>query len=231
MKEDLATVAYRRLDELISEPEWARGGRLPGEEALSRTIGVSRPVLRRALAVLREEGRVVSSRGSGNFVRPWQQEVPVTWPDLDVRNISELEQCMRFRLILEAGIAEEAARRRDGAACARMAEANQKLGTSLPEGSLFEADFAFHLALAEATGNLFFVRALMGIKPQIRLSYEFGRQLRSVPFNEASRRVTEEHDGILSAVCEGDPEAAREAMRRHVGAGIERLFGREGAPG
>lgn len=228
MKEDLATVAYRRLDELISGPEWTRGGRLPAEESLSRMIGVSRPVLRRALAMLRKEGRVVSNRGSGNFVQPRQAEAPVTWPDLNVRNIAELEQCMRFRLVLETGIAEEAARQRKPGDCERMAEANRQLATGLPDGSLFDADFAFHLSLADATGNPFFERALTGIKPQIRLAYEFSRQLRHVPFNEASRRVTEEHERILDAVRAGQPEAAREAMRDHLGAGLERFFGRTG---
>lgn len=227
MKEDLAAIAYRRLDGLISGPEWVHGGKLPPEDALSRAIGVSRPVLRRALAVLKDEGRIVSSRGSGNFVQPRQEDAPVTWPDLDVRNIAELEQCMRFRLVLETGVAEEAARRRGADACEHMAEANRRLGTTLPEGSLFDADFAFHLSLAEATGNPFFKRALLGIKPQIQLTYEFSRQLRKVPFNESSRRVTEEHDRILAAVCAGDPEAARKAMRDHLGAGLERFFGRD----
>lgn len=228
MEEDLATVAYRRLDEMISGPEWARGGRLPSEETLSRTIGVSRPVLRRAIAVLRDQGRVTSSRGSGNFVKPHPEEPQVTWPDVDVRNISELEQCMRFRMVLEAGIAEEAAFRREAGACERMTEANRRLDQSLPDGSLFEADFAFHLSLAEATANPFFAKALLGIKPQIRLTYEFGRRLRKIPLNEASRRVTSEHDRIIGAVCAGDGPAAREAMREHIGWGIERLFGRSG---
>ena len=40
--------------------------RLPPEEVLAQTCGVSRPVLRMALARLREDGIITSRRGSGN---------------------------------------------------------------------------------------------------------------------------------------------------------------------
>nr|WP_281352408.1 GntR family transcriptional regulator [Phytoactinopolyspora alkaliphila] len=46
----------------------APGQRLPGEEHLARTMGVSRSTVRQAIAVLRETGYVTSQRGSGTYV-------------------------------------------------------------------------------------------------------------------------------------------------------------------
>ncbi|WP_138470924.1 FadR/GntR family transcriptional regulator [Poseidonocella sp. HB161398] len=227
MPDDFAAMAYRRLSEMIAGPDWAEGGRLPPEDALSRSVGVSRPVLRRALAELRAEGRITSRRGSGNFVRPRETEVPPEEGEGTVRNLGELEQCLLFRQVVEAEIAAAAALRATPADLRRLAEANERLSVSSGTGSLFEEDFAFHLELARATGNVFFERALTGIKPQVRLAYEFGRKLRTVALNETSTRVVAEHSKVLRAIRAGDAEAARAAMRDHLGAGIARLFGNE----
>ncbi|MFV0358230.1 FadR/GntR family transcriptional regulator [Tropicimonas sp.] len=224
MREDLAAVAYRRLDDLISGPEWSRGGRLPSEVRLSQAIGVSRPVLRRALAELRREGRITSSRGSGSFVRPRSETTPAAG-DRMIRNLGDLEQCMRFRMVLESGIAGEIARKAAQVDIAAVERANDALAAGLPDGSLFEADFAFHLRLAELTGNPFFVRALLDLKPQVRVAYELSRQFRAVPLNETSYRVIREHEGVLAAIRAGNGAGAEAAMRAHIGAGIGRLFG------
>jgi GntR family transcriptional regulator len=46
----------------------APGARLPGEDHLAATMGVSRSTIRQAIAALRESGYVVSRRGSGSYV-------------------------------------------------------------------------------------------------------------------------------------------------------------------
>jgi DNA-binding transcriptional MocR family regulator len=56
------------LREQIVGGHIALGDRLPGEEALKRTMGVDRSVVRRAVQVLREEGLVVTRHGLGSFV-------------------------------------------------------------------------------------------------------------------------------------------------------------------
>jgi DNA-binding transcriptional MocR family regulator len=56
------------LREQIVGGHIALGEKLPGEEALKRSIGVDRSVVRRAVQVLREEGLVVTRHGIGSFV-------------------------------------------------------------------------------------------------------------------------------------------------------------------
>jgi DNA-binding transcriptional MocR family regulator len=56
------------LREQIVSGRIALGDKLPGEEALKRSIGVDRSVVRRAIQVLREESLVVTRHGLGSFV-------------------------------------------------------------------------------------------------------------------------------------------------------------------
>lgn len=56
------------LREQIVSGRIALGEKLPGEEALKRSMAVDRSVVRRAVQVLREEGLVVTRHGIGTFV-------------------------------------------------------------------------------------------------------------------------------------------------------------------
>lgn len=58
---DIAADVRRR----IVQGEYAAGARLPGEERLAREYGVSRGVIRNALAALQRRGMVVPTPGSG----------------------------------------------------------------------------------------------------------------------------------------------------------------------
>jgi DNA-binding transcriptional MocR family regulator len=56
------------LREEIVSGRVSLGAKLPGEEALKRSFGVDRSVVRRAVQLLREEGLVVTRHGAGSFV-------------------------------------------------------------------------------------------------------------------------------------------------------------------
>ena len=59
---------YEQLLMQIAVGRLAAGRRLPSEPALCTALGVSRPVVRAALARLRADGIVESRRGSGSYV-------------------------------------------------------------------------------------------------------------------------------------------------------------------
>jgi GntR family transcriptional regulator len=60
--------ARRQILALIESGRFAPGTQLPREQELARTLGVSRPTVREALALLQIEGIVTRRHGSGNFV-------------------------------------------------------------------------------------------------------------------------------------------------------------------
>jgi DNA-binding FadR family transcriptional regulator len=54
------------------------GAKLPAEEALKRSFGVDRSVVRRAVQLLREEGVVITRHGVGSFVATVPQLTVIT---------------------------------------------------------------------------------------------------------------------------------------------------------
>src|SRR5690606_26881841 len=59
---------YTGLRSAIETGRYRPESRLPSESELCRKYGVSRPVVRRAIAELRNEGLVATIKGSGAFV-------------------------------------------------------------------------------------------------------------------------------------------------------------------
>ncbi|MFD1320835.1 GntR family transcriptional regulator [Micromonospora sonneratiae] len=75
---------YRQLADLlrqqISEGELAPGAPLPSETTLAQTHGLARPAVRQAIALLRAEGLVTTSRGYGTRVREQVERKPLELP-------------------------------------------------------------------------------------------------------------------------------------------------------
>ena len=65
----LSHQVYDRIFERIVSGEYAESSRLPSESDLSRRFGASRPIVREALARLRDDGLIVSRQGSGSYVQ------------------------------------------------------------------------------------------------------------------------------------------------------------------
>ncbi len=78
MPKRLADDVARRVRTLIEEQQLEAGMRLPAERQLAAQLGVSRNSLREALAMLVNEGVLLSRRGGGTFVRfqhePWSEQ-------------------------------------------------------------------------------------------------------------------------------------------------------------
>lgn len=59
---------YEQLFNLIESNYFKLGEKLPGENALAKKLGVSRPTLRQALLILQEDGIIHNIQGKGNFI-------------------------------------------------------------------------------------------------------------------------------------------------------------------
>ncbi|WBU52026.1 FadR/GntR family transcriptional regulator [Paracoccus sp. SCSIO 75233] len=232
----LSDVLHADLLEEINSGRLGEGARLPSEAELGQRFSVSRPIVREALRRLREDGIIRSKKGSGSYVVPHStpgRSLGRGGPMLSVASIADIQKLFQFRFSLEGEIAWHAAEQRTDDDIERISRAAEALGQSRKEDSDgTEEDIAFHMAIARATGNPFFVRTLESLTADMRFIVELARGLLMQQTVKAITKVQSEHEVIVSAIRDRDPEAARHHMKFHLRTAQERLFygsGRDGA--
>ena len=200
------------------------GEKLPTESAIMDLHGVSRTVVREAISHLQAGGLVETRHGIGTFVLEPQPANLRIAADT-IRTIGDVLAILELRISLETEAAWLAASRRSEQ---QMAELGTILKTMQQgggkEGGSVSADVQFHLLIAQATGNRYFVEILSDlgntIIPRARIN---SAQLAHDDPAVYLQRVNREHEDIYQAILRKDPEAARAAMRTHLSNSRERL--------
>jgi GntR family transcriptional repressor for pyruvate dehydrogenase complex len=219
----LTSTLIEHLRHEIESGRLAAGARLPTEQEMTAAFGVSRTVIREAVAALRSEGLVVTRQGVGAFVSHGSPRPFRINPD-DLLSLRDAVKVMELRKGVEVEAAGLAAERRDAAQMATIAAAWDELEAAVARGEAgVDADFAFHYAIAEATGNQYFTQLLRFLgrliipRQSVRLAeHDASRQTAYL------RRVQAEHAAIVAAIREQNPTAARRAMTRHLGNSLAR---------
>jgi GntR family transcriptional repressor for pyruvate dehydrogenase complex len=204
----------QQVEDSILKGQLKPGDQLPAERDLAHSFGVSRTAVREAVKTLREKGLVEAYSGRGTFVTNGTSNSIRQSLDLMIRiNPNEgLANLAELRLVLEPEIASLAATRIEEQLLSTMREAVAEMDRSLRDPDAYvEADLDFHLALAEAAANPLILSLLDSIVGLLR-------EQRSRIFNVdgGPERGQFHHKRILAAVVQGNPEAAREAMRAHL---------------
>ncbi len=234
MKQTLAVSLVDSLRRRIIDGTIPSGEKLPSESALITEFGVSRTVVREALTRLQAEGLVHTRRGSGSFALtpPAGEEESAAGGMRRPRTLEERRALLAFRAGLESEAAALAAARRtpehitvlDDALAAFDAAGNHA-------ATAVSCDFAFHRAVAEASGNFYFVDVLLSLGPamiamppqRLEPADDDGRP-------DRLRRVAVEHAAVREAIAAGDPLTAAAAMRLHLANSRARLDLESGAP-
>lgn len=215
---------HRQMLRLLDRGELPEGTRLPTELELAARFGVSRPIVRQALAQLRAEGRVATRKGSGTIVVRGGSARPA-YPVL--AGLTELRQFYEFRITLEGQSAALAAERRGEADLAAMGDCldRSEAGLKVHETRLVsDMNFAFHRAVAHASGNDYFAATLDAL-PNIVGETIAGRAFGTPAQNEARQwRLLAEHRLVLAAIERGDAAAASRAMLDHIARSMRFMF-------
>ena len=200
------------------------GEQLPVEPELAARFGVSRTVVREAVARLRSDGVVRSRQGAGVFVSDRSPQTTLRINRELLLDKARFAQLFELRTTLEITAAGLAAERRDSASTAEIRSALQRL-RNVPgtDSTSVEADLDFHHAIALAANNTFMAEFIRFISAQIRESISETRRHRDP--DDSARRTYEEHEAIFAAIRKGDPATAKRAMRRHLANGFVRLCG------
>ncbi|MBB5753567.1 FadR/GntR family transcriptional regulator [Prosthecomicrobium pneumaticum] len=208
------------------------GQKLPSEAQLSASFGVSRTVVREAIAALAADGLVEARQGVGVFVR---ERATAAFQSIGLEGgarISHALNVLEVRMGLEIESAALAAERRNAAQEAAIHEAVIEFDRLLARGEATgRADFEFHRAIAVATNNPYYVQVLDALGRRAipcDVTSPWGTDaVLSRAYQEGLQR---EHRAILRAIAAGDPDAARAAMRAHLGGSLARYSARLHAP-
>ena len=124
------------------------GARLPTEQELSIATGVSRTVVREAVAALRADGLVMTRQGLGAFVPADVQRRPFRIDPDEVKSAKDVLQILELRMGVEVEASGLAAERRTSDDLTRIEAALKSIEAEIEAGgNAVDADFQFHLAI------------------------------------------------------------------------------------
>lgn len=223
LTDELGAAPPRRLTETVHKALWERinrglyprNTRLPSERALAIEFDVSRPVVRAALARLRDAGLVNSVKGSGTLVlHQSQSRIEVTPPGTTVR---DLQRCFEFRVLIEGEAAYFASLRGSQAALAEIRDAVEASDAARLNGeNQLGQSFDFHRAVVLASDNSFYVNALAEISKVPAFRIYIGRSYKLPGEESRLALVINEHRHIADLIERREAEEARTAMRTHI---------------
>jgi GntR family transcriptional repressor for pyruvate dehydrogenase complex len=218
----LSDYVYHKLFSKIAAGEYSVHQRLPSEHEICQAYNVSRPVVRAALDRLRSDGLVYSRQGSGTFIRVGISQPVVGFGP--VGTIGDIQRCYEFRIGFEGEAAFFAAKRANTEAIAEMKAAMAPLKKAAKRQHYDDqADFLFHYAVAQGSNNQYYVQALSALKDHIAIGMKIGGTCLNGS-DRAIERVIEEHEAVIRAITDRNPNAAREAMRDHITNSQSRAF-------
>lgn len=208
-----------RLETMIARGEFAPGDRLPAERVLSARLDISRPSLREAIRSLADKGLVHTRPGGGSFVTDapdpqfidplvelLQKEPASRYDVLEIRHA--LEGMAAYHAALRATVEDRDNVRERFETMIAMHEAGDP-------GAEIQADARFHLSIVQAAHNQVLLQVMRGLFKLLQTSIGHNlNQLYQVPrvFEPLSRQ----HENLMKAVVEGDPERARSAAQEHM---------------
>lgn len=200
----------------------AAGERLPTEHALAKTFGVSRSVVREAIAQLRNEGTVETRQGIGAFVAPPERRQSIRIERDTLIDPQSFRSLFQLRVPLEIEAARLAAIHHLPVHLEKIDEAIDLLAAIhewTEEGAA--ADLAFHRAIAAATCNSYFDQVLGFIAERITSTVHLVRTRDDLV--RVTSLTSAEHRAIRDAIARRDGDAAKTAMRYHILASAGRL--------
>lgn len=205
-----------RLTTDIFDGKLPPGSRLPTEQEMIAATGVSRTVVREAVAVLKADRLIVTRQGAGSFVadhvrRPYRVDFDDHSPLQDVRNVMEL------RTGVEVEAAGLAAERATPAQVKKISSRLTAIHAAVAKGrNALDEDFAFHCEIAKATGNPLFKGILESLGRFIIPRRPGGDALASLADRRQVHVFQREHEQILNAIRAHAVAQARSAMKRHL---------------
>lgn len=198
------------------------GDRLLGERELALTLGVSRPVLREALRSLANFGFLDIRHGKGAFVR--KADIAVLGDFLTfclAQQPDMMDDIMEARIAIECQAIRLACIRATDGDLSRIGGLLTRLMETLNDAEDGgAADFAFHVALVEASRSSALITIYQSIATLLRRSH-VQRRVETRSTDGIRDYLVEAHREIYLCLLARDPDKAADKLRHHFAIGDE----------
>lgn len=213
-KNSASELVIEQIIATIKSGDVKPGEQLPSEKDLAASFGVGRSSVREAIRTLVVMGYLDVFQGKGTFIRnnlPASNDITHFMDK--VIEAGALFDLMETREILECRSAELAAKRADKSQVAKIKKATQRLKKSkVNTQEHIDADWDFHMAIAEATNNSVIVDVMNLLINKI---HHYNAE-----FLATSSGITTEciysAEEVISHVLSGDSQKAGTAMQYHL---------------
>ncbi|AXC49976.1 FadR family transcriptional regulator [Paracoccus suum] len=207
---ETATLAERLRQTLASA---GGDGRLPSERVLADRLGVGRSQLRRALSELEARGQIFRRQGQGTFVAP--PPAPGAEALRGLATAISPADVMEVRREIEPALAALAAARACDTDVASLKQLAMRGFSADDPGNYEFADEIFHHRIAEIAGNPLFLRIYQEIRAVRQMTHWYSERAQTLSPEQIADR-SGEHLAIVDAIGSGKPDAAADAMGRHL---------------
>lgn len=204
-------VIYQLRQKIISG-ELGPGDMLPPEKVLAERMGVSRASVREALKVLEFLDLIESKPGGGTSISPLHADILIEQLNAITASPSStlLLDLLELREVLEPKIVELAIERASDEEIANIEKMLQELNMA-DETLTSQTDAMFHIAIARASHNVFFIRLM-----ETALAMLKETRTRTLRMSRSQTLIAQEHNDIVAPLKSRDKRAAVKAIKSHL---------------
>lgn len=220
---NLTSELVQLMRDKIEQGHWESGIKLPSSKYIEEQAGVSRTVVREAVAQLKAEGLLTSKQGVGVFVTQKPKTTAFSIDKAEFESVYDALHILQLRMAVEVEISAIAALQRTTQQMDEIASCYKQISISNNKGEdSISDDFKFHKAIAKASGNPYFLRFIEFIGAGVIPAREIVSTNVAENTYEYTQIIQAEHLKIVDAIKCQDPDAARQAMKSHLDNSIER---------
>ena len=219
--ESLRAQVYAQLKNSLLEGTWKVGEKLPSENELCKTLGVSRVTVRAALQQLEILGLVETRHGGGTYVKDFSStsEMDRYHPLIQINKIKDIITVLEYRKIVEKGTMGLAADRVTPEDIAYLENILKTMKEHVGEVEAFaEADHQFHHKIAECTKNPIILKVYNLINDMLSNTMV---DIVRILGNDMAMRY---HTQIIAALKEGDKNTCERVMEMHIDETIDGIL-------
>ena len=191
------------------------GDKLPAITKMAESYGVSQASIREALNRLKVLDVIQVKHGYGSFIN---EQMPLGFEqNFEIITKADIANLLDLRKIIEVGCARGACEKAGENDLKKMEDALSKMRTAVENNELGEqADYDFHMAIAEATGNPLLINLMEDVSDTMIRTMKETRRIWLYETKKSIQKIYDEHKLILKAIKDKDAEAAGRNMYRHL---------------